>query len=73
MPEAVLEKIKILPEYYQNEIFDFVDFVFSKYENDAINEETEEAILEVQALKRNPHKKVYASFSELLAEVKADV
>ncbi len=31
------------------------------------------AIDEVRRAKRNPHKKVYASFSELLKEVEADV
>ncbi len=36
------------------------------------NAETLEAIQEVQALKKNPHKKVYHSFSEILAELEQD-
>ena len=38
-----------------------------------VNEETMQAIEEVERLKNDPNKKVYSSFSELLEEVKADV
>lgn len=69
----VLEKIKILPAYYQNEIADFISFIFYKYENDTINKETHDAILEMQELKKDKNKKIYASFSELLGEVQSDV
>lgn len=37
------------------------------------NEETLEAIREVQELKNNPNKKTYSSFLELLKEVQDDV
>ena len=37
------------------------------------NEETMAAIAEVQKMKRDPNKKLYSNFSELLKEVEADV
>ena len=37
------------------------------------NDETIEAIYEVRQAKRNPDKKLYSNFSELLKEVEADV
>lgn len=37
------------------------------------NEETLEAIREIQELKNNPNKKTYSSFLELLKEVQDDV
>lgn len=40
---------------------------------DVPNDETLAAIREVRQMKRNPNKKLYSSFSELLAEVEADV
>ena len=40
---------------------------------DTPNDETIEAINEVRQAKRNPNKKLYSSFSELLKEVEADV
>ncbi len=49
-----------------------IPFMLSK--NTAmLNEETMQAIEEIQKLKKDPNKKVYSSFSELLEEVKADV
>jgi len=40
---------------------------------DIPNAETMEAINEVRGAKRNPDKKLYSNFSELLKEVEADV
>lgn len=40
---------------------------------DIPNDETQAAIKEVQKMKQNPNKKLYSNFSELLAEVEADV
>ncbi len=40
---------------------------------DIPNSETIAAIEEVQRMKRDPNKKLYSSFSELLNEVEADV
>jgi len=40
---------------------------------DTPNAETIEAIKEVRQAKRNPNKKLYSNFSELLKEVEADV
>ena len=40
---------------------------------DIPNNETLQAIEEVQMLKENPNKKVYANFSELLEEIETDV
>lgn len=37
------------------------------------NDDTLEAIAEIQRLKNNPDKKTYSSFSELLKEVEEDV
>ena len=37
------------------------------------NDQTREAIAEVQAMKKDPNKRLYASFDELLKEVTADV
>lgn len=37
------------------------------------NEDTVQAIQEIQQLKREPNKKMYSSFGELLREVEADV
>ena len=37
------------------------------------NEDTLEAIAEIQRLKNSPDKKTYSSFSELLKEVEEDV
>ena len=49
-----------------------IPFMLSK--NTAmVNEETMQAIEEIQKLKKDPNKKVYSSFSELLEKVKADV
>ena len=39
----------------------------------SLNEETIQAIEEVERLKKDTNKKVYSSFAELLEEVKADV
>ena len=40
---------------------------------DTPNEETIEAIKEIETLKNNPNKKVYYTFSELLEDVDKDV
>ena len=40
---------------------------------DVPNAETIAAIEEMQAMKKNPKKRLYSSFDELLKEVKADV
>ena len=40
---------------------------------DVPNTETRAAIAEVQRMKRDPNRKLYSSFSELLSEVEADV
>lgn len=37
------------------------------------NEDTLEAIAEIQKLKNSPYKKTYSSFSEILKEVEGDV
>jgi len=49
-----------------------IPFMLSKNVN-SLNEETMQAIEEVERLKKDANKKVYSSFSELLEEVKADV
>jgi hypothetical protein len=58
--------------FYTIEVSSFLDFISFKVEK-SYNEETLEAIEEIQQLKKQPNKKTYSSFSELLEEVKADV
>ena len=47
-----------------------IPFIISR---DLPNEETKKAIEEIQQLKKNPDKKKYSSFSDLLEEVKHEV
>ena len=73
MSYEVLEaKLRTIPEEFFDEISSFLDFISFKVEK-SYNEETLEAIEEIQQLKKQPNKKTYSSFSELLEEVKADV
>lgn len=73
MSYEVLEaKLKTIPEEFFDEISEFLDYISYKVEKN-YNEETLEAIKEVQLLKNQPNKKTYKNFSELLEEVKADV
>ena len=73
MSYEVLEaKLRTIPEEFFDEISAFLDFILYKVEKN-YNEETLEAIKEVQLLKNQPNKKTYKNFSELLEEVKADV
>ena len=73
MSYEVLEaKLRIIPEEFFDEVSSFLDFISFKVEK-SYNEETLEAIEEIQQLKKQPNKKTYSSFSELLEEVKADV
>lgn len=73
MSYEVLEtKLKTIPEEFFDEVSSFLDFISFKVEK-SYNKETLEAIEEIQQLKKQPNKKTYSSFSELLEEVKADV
>jgi len=47
-----------------------IPFEISK---DTPNSETIAAIEEIQAIKRDPNKRLYTNFSEILSEVEADV
>ena len=70
--EVLEQKLKAIPEDFFDEISAFFDFISYKVAKEQ-NEETLEAIREVQLLKKQPNKKTYKNFSELLEEVKADV
>ena len=70
--EVLEQKLKAIPEDFFDEISAFLDFISYKVAKEQ-NEETLEAIREVQLLKKQPNKKTYKNFSELLEEVKADV
>lgn len=47
-----------------------IPFVISR---NVPNEETAQAIREIQEIKKNPNKQTYSSFGELLKEVESDV
>ena len=73
MSYEVLEaKLKTIPEEFFEEISAFLDFISYRVEKQ-FNQETLEAIQEIQTLKNQPNKKTYKNFAELLEEVNADV
>lgn len=73
MSYEVLEaKLKTIPEEFFEEVATFLDFISYKVERQ-YNQETLDAIQEVQLLKNQLSKKTYKNFSELLEEVNADV
>ena len=73
MSYEVLEaKLKTIPEEFFEEVATFLDFISYKVERH-YNQETLDAIQEVQLLKNQLSKKTYKNFSELLEELNADV
>lgn len=62
----------IVASYWENVKGNIVRYMKSVIMYETPNAETIQAIKEVQELKKNPHKKSYSSFSEILAEMEED-
>ncbi len=62
----------IVASYGENVKGNIVRYMKSVIMYETPNAETIQAIKEVQELKKNPHKKSYSSFSEILAEMEED-
>ena len=67
--QQLLDEIPNLSPEKANQVFTFVQFVKYQFNNDTL-----EAIAEVEEMKKNPSAyKSYSSFSEILAEVEDEL
>ena len=72
--EAVSEQIKAAPEACLDEISHIISYVVYRYEqqNEEFNEETKEAIREVEEMEKNPSLgKTYTDVDQMMKELLA--